>query len=91
MLMNLWVKDKTTGYVHQVGTDVHDSIEYLGGAVHYVNLQSSASTMDDYEWVSPPDLDDFISVTPDELWLNRKLVHESLIQKFLERSNENAE
>lgn len=80
MLINLWVKDKRGGTIHQVGTDVHDSIEYLDGEVVYVNMQSSASTLDDYEWVEPPDLDDYVSVTPDQLCLNRELVHKDLIE-----------
>lgn len=78
MLINLWVRDKSSGTVHQVGTDVHDSVEYLDGQVVYVNLQSSASTLDEYEWVEPPDLDDYVSVTPEQLWLNRKLLHEEV-------------
>ena len=80
MLINLWVRDKTNGVVHQVGTDVHDSVEYLGGKVLYVNMQSCASTMDDYEWVEPPDPDGYVSVTPEQLMLNRELVHKDVIE-----------
>lgn len=80
MLINLWVKDKRDGTIHQVGTDVHDSIDFLCGEVVYVNMQSSASTLDDYEFVEPPDLDDYVSVTPDQLYLNRELVHKDLIE-----------
>lgn len=80
MLINLWVKDKSNGTVHQAGTDVHDCIEYLDGEVVYVNMQSSASTLDDYEFVEPPDLDDYVSVTPAQLYLNRELVHKDLIE-----------
>lgn len=79
MLINLWVKDKNDGRIHQVGTEVHDSVEYLDGDVIYVNMQSSASTLDDYEWVEPPDTDSFIAVTPDELRINRELIHKDLI------------
>lgn len=80
MLINLWVKDKRDGTIHQVGTDVHDCIEYLDGEVVYVNMQSTASTLDDYEWVEPPDTDDYVSVTPEQLYLNRELVHKDLIE-----------
>ena len=81
MLINLWVKDKSDGYIHQVGTDVHDSIEFLGGAVTYVNMQSMGGTPDDYEFVEAPDIDDYISVTPEQLYLNRELVHKDIIEK----------
>ncbi len=80
MLINLWVKDKRDGTIHQVGTDVHDCIEYLDGEVVYANMQSTASTLDDYEWVKPPDIDDYVSVTPEQLYLNRELVHKDLIE-----------
>ena len=49
MLINLWVRDKSNGDIHQVGTDVHDSIDFLCGEVVYVNMQSTASTFDEYE------------------------------------------
>ncbi len=80
MLINLWVKDKVTNTVHQVGTDVHDSIEYLDGKAVYTNLQNSGTTLDYYEFVEPPDLDDYVSVTPDELYLNRELIHKDLFR-----------
>jgi hypothetical protein len=79
VLINLWVKDKQNGRIHQVGTDVHDSIEFLDGKVVYVNMQSTASTLDYYEFVEPPDLDGYVSVTPEQLWLNRELVHKDII------------
>lgn len=88
MLINLWVKDKTSGTVHQVGTDKHDSVEYLDGQVVYTNMQSSASTLDDYEWVEPPDLDDYICVTPSQLWVNRELIHRDLIKELLKEGAE---
>lgn len=80
MLINLWVKDKETNTVHQVGTDVHDSIVYLDDEVIYANMQNSASTLDIYEFVEPPDLDDYVSVTPEELYLNRELIHKDLLR-----------
>ena len=79
MLINLWVRDKATGNIHQVGTDVHDSVEYLCGEVVFVNMQSCASTLDEYEWVEPPDTDDYISVTPEQLRLNRELIHKDIL------------
>ena len=79
MLINLWVKNKSTGIIHQVGTDVHDSIDFLCGEVVYVNMQSTASTFDEYEWVEAPDIDAYVSVTPEQLWLNRELVHKDII------------
>lgn len=85
MLINLWVRDKTDGRIHQVGTEVHDSVEYLGGEVLYINMQSMASTLDDYEWVEPPDTDDYVVVTPDELKVNRELIHKDLLKKLEEK------
>ena len=87
MLINLWVKDKSNGHIHQVGTNIHDSIELLGGAVTYVNMQSMSGTPDDYEWVEAPDIDDYISVTPEQLYLNRELVHKDIID-MLEKGGE---
>lgn len=81
MLINLWVKDKQDGTIHQVGTDVHDSIEFTDGKVVYYNLQNGCGTWQDgdYEFVTPPDLDDYVSVTPEQLWLNKKLIHKDLM------------
>ena len=78
MLINLWVRDKTTGSVHQVGTNEHDSIEFLAGQVVYENMQNSMSTLDDYEFVDPPDIDAYVSVTPEELFINERLIHNDL-------------
>ncbi len=80
MLINLWVKDKHSGRIHQVGTEVHDSIEFLCGQVTYYNLQNGSGTPDDYEWVEPPNTDDYVSVTPEQLYLNRDLVHKDLLK-----------
>lgn len=88
MLLNLWVKDKSNGNIHQVGTDVHDSVEFLGGAVTYINMQSMSCTPDEYEWVETPDWDGYICVTPEQLWLNRELVHKDLFA-MLEKGEEN--
>ncbi len=86
MLINLWVKEKRSGRIHQVGTEIHDAVIFLDGQVIYENLQSTASTLDDYEWVDPPDIDDYISVTPEQLYLNREMVHKDLLEK-LKRSD----
>ena len=84
MLINLWVRDKCSGNIHQVGTDVHDSIIFLDGKVCYYNLQNGCGTLDEYEWAEAPDLDDYVSVTPEQLYLNRELVHKDIIA-MLER------
>ena len=85
MLINLWVKDKASGYIHQVGTDVHDSVEFLGGEVKYINMQSCSGTPEEYEWVEPPDTDDYILVTPDELRLNREMIHKDVLKLISEK------
>lgn len=74
--------------VHQVGTDVHDSIEYLDGTVVYMNMQNGCGTPDEYEFAEPPDLDDYVSVTPEELYLNRELIHKDLLKKLEDRKND---
>ncbi len=83
MLINLWVRDKRSGDVHQVGTDVHDSIVFLGGEPRYYNMQNGDGTGKGneygYEWVEPQDIDDYVVVTPDELWINRNLLHNDLM------------
>ena len=65
MLVNVWVKDKYSGKVHQVGTNVHDSLTTMNGKVIYYNLQNgdgSGSSDSGYEIVDPPDMDAFVSV-----------------------------
>lgn len=49
MLINLWVKDKHTGDIHQVGTDTHDSINFIFGQPTYYNFQNGSGTPDEYE------------------------------------------
>ncbi len=54
----------------------------MDGKVVYYNLQNGCETLaddDEYEWVKPPDLDDYISVTPEQLYLNRELIHKDLM------------
>lgn len=36
------------------------------------------------EFVDAPDLDDYVSVTPEQLWLNRELVHRDLLKRLVE-------
>ena len=88
MLINLWVRDKANGHIHQVGTDVHDSLIYLGGQPCYYNLQNGGGTLGEYEWVEAPDLDDYVSVTPEQLYLNRELVHKDILDMLKERGAE---
>ena len=87
MLVNIWVKDNCTGIVHQVGTDPHDSLDSLDGkgVVQYVNMQCMEGTMGGgYSFVESPDLDDYVSVTPDVLMMNRQLIHHDM-QEWLEK------
>ena len=90
MLINIWVKDNMTGHVHQVGTDPHDSLDSLDGKVEYYNLQNGDGTPTGYSFVPPPDgydMDDYVSVTPDVLLMNRQLIHHD-IQEWLEKHPE---
>jgi hypothetical protein len=88
--MNIWVKDNMTGHVHQVGTDPHDSLDSLDGKVEYYNLQNGDGTPTGYSFVPPPDgydMDDYVSVTPDVLLMNRQLIHHDM-QEWLEKHPE---
>jgi hypothetical protein len=90
MLVNIWVKDNCTGYVHQAGTDPHDSLDSLDGKVEYYNLQNGDGTPTGYSFVPPPDgydMDDYVSVTPDVLLMNRQLIHHDM-QEWLEKHPE---
>lgn len=94
MLINLWVKDKKDGNIHQVGTNSHDSIRYAQGKAIYYNMQNGGSAGfgddDEYEFVEPPNLEDYVSVTPDQLYLNRELIHRDVIAMLREEiSHEN--
>lgn len=80
MLINLWVRYKRSGHIHQVGTDAHDSLIFLDGVVQYDNLQNGCGTLDEYEWVEPPDLDEYVSVTPEEMYINELLIQEKLYE-----------
>lgn len=95
MLINLWVRDKRSGTVHQVGTDIHDSVVGLhNGFPTYYNLQNGDGTAppgedsDDYgyEWVVPEDMDDYIPVTQEQLYLNRELIHEDIMEAISKKT-----
>lgn len=86
MLINVWVKDKQSGEIHQVGTDVHDSLNTMDGKIVYFNLQNGdGSGFDDsgYEIVNPPDMDAYIAVTQEQLYLNKELVHKDLMKRLM--------
>lgn len=81
MIVNIWVRDNCTGYVHQVGTDPHDSFELWNGVVHYVNLQCMEGTMGGgYSFVEPPDMDGYVSVTPEQLMMSREALHRDILE-----------
>lgn len=81
MLANIWVRDNVTGHIHQVGTDPHDSLELIDGRIEYVNMQCLESTAGNlYDFVEAPDLDGYIVITPDELRLNRELIHKDFVK-----------
>jgi len=84
MLVNIWVKDKSSGKIHQVGTSTHDSLLFMNGAIHYYNLQNGSGTMSDYEFVTAPDLDDYVSVTPEQLFLNQNMLSSELSKVLLD-------
>lgn len=89
MLINLWVRDKSTGDIHQVGTDIHDSVVGMdNGMPTYYNLQNGDGTGEGggYEWVEPQDLDDYVLVTPELLHLHREKVHEDVLKIIREGS-----
>jgi len=88
MLVNIWVKDNCTGIVHQVGTNQHDSLECWNGVVQYVNMQCMEGTMGGgFSFVEPPDMDDYVSVTPNVLRVNREYLHKDIL-KMLEEHPE---
>ena len=86
MLCNIWVKDKSDGFVHQIGTDQHDCLELIDGKVEYVNIQSMTGTLSgEYEFIKVPNLDGYVSITPAELKINRKLIHKDLMKTIGKR------
>lgn len=84
MYVNLWVKDKSNGYVHQVGTDQHDSLELIHGKVEYINIQGMCGTYGgEYEFVETPDTDGYVCVTSEQLYLNREMIHKDLVRTVI--------
>lgn len=84
MLINLWVQSNDTGIIHQVGTDVHDSIEFLNGQPCYLNIQSMCGTASGaYSFVDPPDMDEYVNVTVEDLHTNKGLLRKDLQQALL--------
>lgn len=52
MSVKLYLRDNTTGTVHEYGTNRHDSlILQEDGSLHYHNLQNGCGTQDDYTFV----------------------------------------
>lgn len=53
-MVRLFVRDVSTGTVHELGTDVHDSlIRNDDGSLSYYNLQNGCGTADEYEFCLP--------------------------------------
>lgn len=55
MLTDIYIRDKSTGKIHRVGDDRHDSLDVRDGKVSYYNLQNSCGTstpeFGEYEFV----------------------------------------
>ena len=44
-MVKLYVKDNTTGKIHEYGTNPHDSLVLKeDGSIHYLNLQTCTGT-----------------------------------------------
>lgn len=44
-MVKLYVKDNTTGKIHEYGTSLHDSLVLQkDGSIHYLNLQNCTGT-----------------------------------------------
>lgn len=91
MLINIWVKDNDSGVIHQVGTDQHDSLEMINGRVEYYNLQNGCGTPDTYSFVESPDADDYISITPEEMLLNKAYCDDRILEAIRNRPPEETE
>jgi hypothetical protein len=84
MPLNLWVKDKETCAIHQVGADKHDSLEFVDGHVEYYNLQNGCGTISgcglgEYEFVDEPERG-YIEITAEQLRVNGELHQMDLIK-----------
>lgn len=60
-LIDIYVRDKSTGEIHRVGDNRHDSLDVVNGKVLYYNLQNGGGTSflndynnddDEYEFVN---------------------------------------
>jgi hypothetical protein len=91
MLINIWVKDNDSGVIHQVGTDRHDSLEMINGRVEYYNLQNGCGTPYTYSFVEAPDADDYISITPEEMLLNKAYCDDRILESIRNRPPEETE
>ncbi len=43
-VVRLYVKDNETGYIHEVGSNIHDRLIIIDGALHYYNYQNGCGT-----------------------------------------------
>ena len=88
MLINVWVKDNYSGEIHQLGTNSHDSLEVVDGQVQYYNMQNGDGTPTGYSFVDAPDLDDYVSILPEEMYLNKAYCDERIIEAIRNRPPE---
>lgn len=51
-MIKLFVKDRCGGYVHEIGTNSHDSLVLENGCLYYYNLQNGEGSLSDYEFVN---------------------------------------
>ena len=72
MLVNLWVREKYNKHIHQVGTNEHDCLIFCNGKVEYLNMQNNCGTADAYEFIEAPDMDEYITLKPDEFIINEQ-------------------
>lgn len=42
--LDIYVRDKSTGVIHRVGDNIHDSLDVTAGQVSYYNLQNGCGT-----------------------------------------------
>lgn len=82
MLMNIWIRNNSTGEIRQVGTDNHDSLEFFNGKIEYVNMQCMAGTFGgDYSFVeAPAEAEGYIAITPEQFMMNKEMIHKDLLK-----------
>lgn len=54
MAVRLFIKDKSSGKVHEYGTDKHDSLYIVKGTIKYSNMQNLCDSPHTYEFVHNP-------------------------------------